>query len=174
MNNPSKTVTKAIDILEVFLRSDATLNITEVSRLTGLNTATAYRLVSTLIERGYLSHNQRKGIYTLGLKLLDYNYRFPMITSPFDSTNHAALLYTLGYEWTGRRDYLRVVNQLVQEGLAVERTPVGPHTRAHPTMGVPAALTKLGKAEDPIAPYPLLEFKQDADPTPIVFERMTG
>ena len=108
------------------------------------------------------------------LKLLDYNYRFPMISSPFASTNHAALLYTLGYEWTGRREYLRVVNQLVQDSLAVERTPGGPHTCAHPTMGVPAALTILGKAGEPIAPYPLLELRQDADPTPIVFEKMTG
>ena len=73
MDNTSKTVMKAIDILEAFLGNDGTLTLTEVSRSTGLNTATAYRLATTLVKRGYLSHNRKKGIYSLGLKMLDYN-----------------------------------------------------------------------------------------------------
>jgi IclR family KDG regulon transcriptional repressor len=74
MDNSSKTVIKAIDVLETFLKSDGALSLTEISRATGINAATTYRLVSTLLKRGYLSHHNNKGMYTLGLKLLDYNF----------------------------------------------------------------------------------------------------
>jgi IclR family KDG regulon transcriptional repressor len=74
MDNTSKTVVKAIDILEVFLKNDGPLSLTEISRLTNLNTATTYRLVSTLSKRGYLSLHQSKRMYALGLKMLDYNF----------------------------------------------------------------------------------------------------
>ena len=43
----SKTVLKAIDILEVFLKADGVLNLNEISTVTGLNVATTYRLIST-------------------------------------------------------------------------------------------------------------------------------
>jgi IclR family KDG regulon transcriptional repressor len=74
MENLSKTVIKAIDVLETFLISDGTLSLTEISRMTGLNAATTYRLVSTLLRRGYLSQSRSKGIYSLGLRVLDYNF----------------------------------------------------------------------------------------------------
>jgi DNA-binding IclR family transcriptional regulator len=74
MENISRTVNKAIDILEIFLRKDGGLSLTEISKSTGLNTATAYRLVSTFARRGYLSQYQKKGAYSLGMKMLDFNY----------------------------------------------------------------------------------------------------
>lgn len=74
MNNPSKTVMKAIDVLETFLKNDGALSLSEVSKSTGLNIATTYRLVSTLLKRGYLLNYQNKGMYSLGLKMLDYNF----------------------------------------------------------------------------------------------------
>jgi IclR family transcriptional regulator, KDG regulon repressor len=74
MENTSRTVNKAIDILEIFLQKDGGLTLTEVSKSTKLNTATAYRLVTTLAKRGYLSQYQKKGAYSLGLKMLDFNY----------------------------------------------------------------------------------------------------
>ncbi|HUT68446.1 MAG TPA: helix-turn-helix domain-containing protein, partial [Dehalococcoidales bacterium] len=72
MENISKTVIKAIDILEIFLKNDGALSLTEISRSTLLNAATTYRLVSTLVKRGYLSHQQNKGMYSLGLKTIDF------------------------------------------------------------------------------------------------------
>ena len=65
---------KAIDVLEIFLKNDGGLSLTEMSNLTGLNTATTYRLVSTLLKRGYLSQQHNKGTYSLGLKMIDYNF----------------------------------------------------------------------------------------------------
>lgn len=74
MASKSRTVDKAINILEVFLQKDGGLSLTEISRTTGINSATAYRLITTFINRGYLSQYHKKGAYSLGLKLLDYNY----------------------------------------------------------------------------------------------------
>jgi DNA-binding IclR family transcriptional regulator len=74
MNNTSRTVNKAIDILEIFLQKDGGLSLTEIAKATKLNTATVYRLISTLAKRGYLSQYQKKGSYSIGLKMLDFNY----------------------------------------------------------------------------------------------------
>ncbi len=74
MANTSSTVNKAIDILEVFLQKNSGLSLTEISKTTGLNIATAYRLVTTFTNRGYLSQYHKKGAYSIGLKILDYNY----------------------------------------------------------------------------------------------------
>jgi IclR family KDG regulon transcriptional repressor len=74
MENTSRTVNKAIDILEIFLQKDGEISLTEISKSSGLNTATAYRLVSTLAKKGYLTQYQKKGAYSLGLKMLDFNY----------------------------------------------------------------------------------------------------
>jgi DNA-binding IclR family transcriptional regulator len=73
-DNVSVTVNKAIDILEVFLRKEGQLSLTEISEATGLNVATTHRLISTLARRGYLSQQEKKGSYGLGLKMLDFNY----------------------------------------------------------------------------------------------------
>jgi IclR family KDG regulon transcriptional repressor len=70
----SKTVNKAIDILETFLQNDGKLGLMEIAELTGLNRATIYRLMSTLTKRGYLSWDRKKGTYSLGLKMLDFSY----------------------------------------------------------------------------------------------------
>ena len=74
MQNISATVNKAIDILEVFLQRDGQVSLTEITEATGLNAATAFRLVSTLARRGYIRQHEKKGAYSLGLRMLDFNY----------------------------------------------------------------------------------------------------
>ncbi len=74
MENVSITVNKAIDILEVFLEKEGQQSLTEISEATGLNVSTTYRLLSTLARRGYLSQHQKNGTYSIGLKMLDFNY----------------------------------------------------------------------------------------------------
>ncbi len=74
MDNVSVTVNKAIDILDVFLQKDGGLSLTEIAEATGLNAATAFRLVSTLTRRGYIRQPEKKGVYLLGLRMLDFNY----------------------------------------------------------------------------------------------------
>jgi DNA-binding IclR family transcriptional regulator len=60
MENISSTVNKAIDILEVFLQKDGEFSLAELADLSGFNKATAYRLVSTLVKRGFINQEQKK------------------------------------------------------------------------------------------------------------------
>jgi len=74
VKNVSATVDKAIDVLEVFLRKEGQVSLAEITQETGLNPATACRLVSTLARRGYVRQQDKKGAYQLGLRMLDFNY----------------------------------------------------------------------------------------------------
>ncbi len=106
------------------------------------------------------------------LQSLEYHYRFPhQIAAPFYSTNHAALLYTIAYRWTGDRNYVRVVNDLVERSVARSNLPAGAHTNAHPTMGVPAAMGLLVTIQDPIDPFPLIEYDRTEEPAGIMFRK---
>ncbi|MFQ5996892.1 MAG: IclR family transcriptional regulator [Dehalococcoidales bacterium] len=64
---------KALDVLEIFLQHEGELRISQLASLSGLNVSTAYRLASTLVKRGYLSRQQKRGKYSLGLKLLGFS-----------------------------------------------------------------------------------------------------
>ena len=138
MDNTSKTVVKAIDILEAFLGNDGTLNLTEVSRLTGLNTATTYRLATTLVKRGYLSHNRKKGIYSLGLKMLDYNLA---IRKNFKFIDFAYLSLSKLCKAQGESVYLSVKDgdeSVVIEEVGIDEelrmnSPVGKRLKLHCT-----------------------------------------
>jgi IclR family KDG regulon transcriptional repressor len=74
MENISGTFNKGIDILEIFLQRDGEFSLAELAELSGFNKATAYRLVSTLVKRGFITQHNRNGKYSLGLKILDFTY----------------------------------------------------------------------------------------------------
>lgn len=152
MDNSSKTVMKAFDILEVFLSTDGTLNLTEVSRLTGLNTATTYRLVSTLVKRGYLYNNRKKGIYSLGLKMLDYNYA---IRKNIKFIDFAYLSLSKLCKAQGESVYLSVRDgdeSVVIEEVGIDEelrinSPVGKRLKLHCTAGGKILMASLSKEE---------------------------
>ena len=74
MENTSRTVDKAIDILEIFLQKDGDLRLAEVADLANLDRATAYRLTSTLVKRHFLHQVKKNGRYSLGLKMIDCSF----------------------------------------------------------------------------------------------------
>jgi DNA-binding IclR family transcriptional regulator len=74
MENISETVNKAIDILEIFLQKDGEFSLAEISTYSKFNKATAYRLVSTLVKRGFINQPKKNGKYSLGLKALDFTF----------------------------------------------------------------------------------------------------
>ncbi|MBN1190997.1 MAG: IclR family transcriptional regulator [Dehalococcoidales bacterium] len=86
MENVSGTVNKAIDILEAFLAEDAELGLTELSRITGYNNATIYRLLSTMANRGLVYQGNKKGKYSLGLKTLEFSHTVRMHLGYLDIT----------------------------------------------------------------------------------------
>jgi len=74
MENISKTVNKALDVLEIFLQKDGDFRLAELAGLTGLDRATTYRLVSTLVKRRFLHQTRKNGKYSLGLKMIDCSF----------------------------------------------------------------------------------------------------
>jgi DNA-binding IclR family transcriptional regulator len=61
----SGTVTKALDILDLFLDYTEGLTVTQISNTTGFNKSTVVRLCATLDGRGYLRRDPR-GVYFIG------------------------------------------------------------------------------------------------------------
>lgn len=64
-----QSVDRALSILESFSQHEE-LGVTEISKLVNLNKSTAYGLLSTLYEKGYVDKKDN-GKYCLGLKLLE-------------------------------------------------------------------------------------------------------
>jgi IclR family KDG regulon transcriptional repressor len=68
-----KSLSKALDILELFWRHQDEMSLTEMSVLSGYDRATIYRIASTLVKRGYLRQEKRRGKYSLGTVFLEFS-----------------------------------------------------------------------------------------------------
>ena len=62
---------RALDILESFSYQNRRQKLSEVASKTGLNKATAKRILAHLTDRGYLSMNPETKRYSLGLRLFE-------------------------------------------------------------------------------------------------------
>ncbi|GGY64697.1 IclR family transcriptional regulator [Streptomyces omiyaensis] len=70
-------VTRAFDILELFLQGDGTLSAPEITRRLGLPRTTTHELVSTLAARHYLvAVPERPGRYRLGVRTYQLGSRY--------------------------------------------------------------------------------------------------
>jgi DNA-binding IclR family transcriptional regulator len=152
MVNSSKTVMKAIDVLEVFLKANGALSLNEISTATGLNVATTYRLISTLAKRGYLSPNQNKGMYSLGLKMLDYNFA---IRRNLKFIDFAYLSLSKLSKEQNESVYLSVMDgdeSIVIEEVGIDEelrinSPVGKRLKLHCTAGGKILMASLSPEE---------------------------
>lgn len=152
MDNSSKTVLKALDILEIFLQNDVPLNLSDISRTTKLNPATAYRLTSTLLKRGYISQGENKGKYSLGLKLMDYNYA---IRRNLKFIDFAYISLSKLRREVNESVYLAVKDgdeSIVMEEIGVDdelriNSPIGKRLKLHCTAGGKIFLANLSDEE---------------------------
>lgn len=69
-SSQTKTVTRAIDVLNLFSVEQPELGIMEMSRLLGISKSSVHRLAATLETAGYLRQNQANQRYQLGFKVL--------------------------------------------------------------------------------------------------------
>lgn len=70
-------VTRALDILELFLDGDGTLSAPEITRKLGLPRTTVHELVTTLTARSYLVHvPDQPGRYRLGVRPYQLGSRY--------------------------------------------------------------------------------------------------
>ena len=67
---PMQTVERALRVLERVAAFPRPASLTEVANAAGLHPSTTYRLLSTLVQIGYVTRDGRTGLYRLGLKLL--------------------------------------------------------------------------------------------------------
>jgi IclR family transcriptional regulator, KDG regulon repressor len=65
-------IDKVLDLLEVILEQRKDVSIAEMSRLAHLDSSTAHRIASRLLQRGYLTQKSHRGNYFLSMKFLDY------------------------------------------------------------------------------------------------------
>ena len=70
----TKAINRLLDVLELFVDHADGLSLPEIGRLGKMSTATVWRYVSTLVERGYLSEKGSSGVYQIGLKTIDFSY----------------------------------------------------------------------------------------------------
>jgi DNA-binding IclR family transcriptional regulator len=68
-----KATEKVINILESLLENEQGVTLGEMAELSGINIATARRIALILIERGYILQPIKRGRYSIGMKLLEYN-----------------------------------------------------------------------------------------------------
>jgi IclR family transcriptional regulator, KDG regulon repressor len=64
-------VDNALKLIEVFLKEERELGISELAQLSGMNVSTAHHIVSTLAAKGYLIQKHHHGPYSLGFKFLE-------------------------------------------------------------------------------------------------------
>jgi len=65
-----QSVARALSILELFEGTPGDLSVTEIAARLDLSKSTAFGLINTLANKGYLEQNPRDSRYSLGLKLL--------------------------------------------------------------------------------------------------------
>ncbi len=66
-----RSVERAFDILDCFSFQHRELTLTEIARAVDLPVPTAYRLAGVLGRRGWLKQDERTGLYSLGLHVLE-------------------------------------------------------------------------------------------------------
>jgi IclR family KDG regulon transcriptional repressor len=68
-----KSLAKTFDILELFLKGNFNLSVTEISKILNLNKTTVSRILSKLEKRGYLRQVEKRGKFVLGTIFLEYS-----------------------------------------------------------------------------------------------------
>jgi IclR family acetate operon transcriptional repressor len=63
---------RGLDVLTTVIDSDEPISLATVAKRTGLNRATAYRMLTTLVEAGYLSFDPDEPVYSPGPLTLRY------------------------------------------------------------------------------------------------------
>jgi DNA-binding IclR family transcriptional regulator len=70
-NYPIKVLNKAFSILDIFLKNNAPLSMTEISEELGLYPSTIHRILDTLKYGGFVEQDSFTQKYQLGLKLVE-------------------------------------------------------------------------------------------------------
>jgi IclR family transcriptional regulator, KDG regulon repressor len=140
-----KTLAKGLDILNLFLDKRKELSIADISKLSGVNKSTSYRIASTLVKYGYLTQRERRGNYSLGLtglrfcqainlKLYFRNIALPYLGKLSEKVNEEAVIaYANGeddvipevFPFESQHQYILSITPKVGEKLPLNSTSLG-------------------------------------------------
>jgi len=98
-----QSVSRALDLLEIFLEMGPEIGLTSIASALKLNKATAYHLLSTLEARGYVERPSDSRQYRLGSRLMELgsyyqsqldirHFALPILTSLAEKTHWTAFL----------------------------------------------------------------------------------
>jgi len=143
MGQGARTLDRGLMVLETLASSGRRLGVTELSQVCGFDKSTVYRLLTTLVRRGYAQHDPNTRQYSLGLKILELHDALQDSLALQDTVR--PFLARLVKE-TGETSHLAVLsgNEIVfidwinTEQVVGVRTQIGRRE--------PAAYTALGRA----------------------------
>ncbi|WHX98365.1 IclR family transcriptional regulator [Neobacillus sp. DY30] len=70
-DNVVKSVSRALDIIAIVGLKKGGLGVTEIANQIDINKSSVFRILSTLVQYGYIEQNPETGKYKLGYKFLD-------------------------------------------------------------------------------------------------------
>jgi IclR family transcriptional regulator, KDG regulon repressor len=137
-----ETVQKTLDILESFLDQSGEIGVAELSKMSGVNITTTHRIVSDLVKRGYLRQKEKRGKYSIGTKLLEFN---PVIQSSLKIGDLALPFLQKISQISGEYSEVAVLESCT--AMTVAQVDIGHNLRISNTVGerLPLHATSFGK-----------------------------
>lgn len=141
--NMVKSVSRALDIIMILSLKKGGLGVTEIANQIDINKSSVYRILSTLVQYGYVEQDEETGRYKLGYKFLEISSR---LLDSIDLRGEARpFLQELETE-TNEAIHLVVYDQA--EVVYIEKLEGNETLRMHSKVGkrAPMHCTSVGKA----------------------------
>jgi len=135
---------RGLSVLEIFSRESPSLSMTEIAEQAGLTKSTAFRVIHTLEELGYLKRDPETKRYRPGLKVLRLGFcalnslEMGQIAQPYLKALSAQCGETTNMTVRDETDIVYVVRNKTQQILAVD---------LHLGSRLPVYCTSMGKAQ---------------------------
>lgn len=138
-----KSVSRALDIITIVSLKKGGLGVTEISKQIDINKSSVYRILSTLVQYGYIEQDSETGRYKLGYKFLEVSSK---LLESIDLRSEARQYLQELENTTNEVIHLVVYDQ--GEVVYIEKLEGNETLRMHSKVGkrAPMHCTSVGKA----------------------------
>ena len=142
-DNVVKSVSRALDIITILSLKKGGLGVTEIANQIDINKSSVYRILSTLVQYGYVEQDGESGRYKLGYKFLEISSK---LLESIDLRNEARPFLQQLENQTNEVIHLVVFDQ--SEVVYIEKLEGNEILRMHSKVGkrAPMHCTSVGKA----------------------------
>mgnify|MGYP003408566473 CR=1 FL=1 len=142
-DNVVKSVSRALDIITILSLKKGGLGVTEIANQIDINKSSVYRILSTLVQYGYVEQDGESGRYKLGYKFLEISSK---LLESIDLRNEARPFLQQLENQTNEVIHLVVFDQ--SEVVYIEKLEGNEVLRMHSKVGkrAPMHCTSVGKA----------------------------